>query len=258
MEFETQILLSSVVLLFLSVDPSLATYLNWNVIRPEVWDYSKHDFKLINGQFSSHLQMSKSATTIQPQEPIPNLNRYLQAFQPNCLIHLINYNGRDFLPFPYPVVLSRYDVAHLFYQRLSRETGKLAGLSIRKRFFFPEHFQKLNLTWCRRYFPDMECLDLPYHDKTSSSKWTCEAHLYLDPPTPHRDPLFFTLDPHYNRKRLDVPGSFKRFWTNGIISKVLLKHNDDDGYKKYHGMLSEYQVLMITRPKYQVLVSDGA
>ncbi|CAL8136830.1 unnamed protein product [Orchesella dallaii] len=158
---------------------------------------------------------------------LSNLHEKL-AKLPNCLNHIINFNGIDFIPFTTPVVLSRYDVIHSKYKVLK---GKLRPKPTKpftewRRTFDYETVTQIyenktsEIDWCQRQSlrHDLECFDIPFVDNTPKSKpWYCESHWYLFPPNPIEDPLFYELSALETPPlRMVIPASYKKFWSHDL------------------------------------------
>lgn len=175
---------------------------------------------------------------------ISNFETLFKPFNP-CLIHIINYDGLNIVFDKIPIILSRYDVIQYFYKIESTllHSVRKPIYSNRKRLLMYENiFRNLSaISWCKRHRLDMECIDIPFIDKSSSSRqWFCEVHFYLFPPT---DSNFYDVMNEKGEIKLLIPGNYKRlFWTLNP-GNIEIR----DGYTE--------DVLLVNRPRYDVLVN---
>lgn len=219
----------------------------------EFTDQSNSKFSEINRVYSPY-QNQKYKETRTINKLTQNLNQKLELFG-NCLIHIINYNGLDFIPFTKPVILSRYDVVWSVYKVSSdifRKTNK-PMYSVRRRFFPIERVPKNDskIEWCLRHHIERECTDIPSIDiSTSIKQWTCEVHFYLMPPV---FPQFHEMDDFYNKKFLLIPESFKHsFWN--LKMKVNVSENGSGVY--YPDVFGKAYSLIDTKERFDVLVTQ--
>ncbi|ODM86743.1 hypothetical protein Ocin01_19938 [Orchesella cincta] len=140
--------------------------------------------------------------------PITDFNKNLRPFS-DCFIHFINYEGIDFHPLEYPVLLSR-----TILQKLPYCTPLMLHL-LQHFYTFPFEYLKnwpkdkpLNVTFSRHPLPvtDGGEIEELYKDRRMKMRpWYCEAHLYLFPP-------FYEKPFNYFLAQLDIPEAFKGFW----------------------------------------------
>lgn len=175
---------------------------------------------------------------------ILNFEALFKPFYP-CLTHVINYEGLDIAFEEIPLILSRYDVIQYLHsvQSTILHSVRKPIYSHRKRLFLYENVSKNQTvtSWCKRHRLDMECIDIPFINKSVSSKqWFCEVHFYMFPPT---DANFYDVMNEKGEIKLLIPGSYKRlFWTLNP-SNIEVR----DGYTE--------DVLLVNRPRYDVLVN---
>lgn len=118
---------------------------------------------------------------------IDNLNVYLDTFA-DCLIHIVNYNGIDFHPFKYPVVLSRYHIVQIV-----------------------QVFQRGNTTtYSERYYGDFSKREIEHILKILKYKSHCDIHLYIYPPPEN---TFYNHKTDY--PKLSIPYAY---YTSALIT----------------------------------------
>ncbi|CAL8133317.1 unnamed protein product [Orchesella dallaii] len=181
---------------------------------------------------------------------ISNLNAQLEVFK-TCLVHLINYKGIDILPSKYPIVLSRYFVLNVGYQkRADNRTFFWKEVRTFKIEELPSNSTRM--TFCeplsqnqRHCFPEDQLQDLSVRTKS----WLCEAHFYLLPPSPGEDPFFYDEIAEQGIYKVIIPRHFQNFWHDTQIGESKLKtrnpFNIDSG------------TIIVKRSKYQILVVEG-
>jgi len=98
--------------------PSIA--ISWTFSLEEVFNPDPKNFQLVSHQYSSYRNDStKNWNTLKGRDiHLTNLAETIDKI-PNCLHHIVNYNGIDLLPPKTPIVLARYDVIHVKYQILT-------------------------------------------------------------------------------------------------------------------------------------------
>ncbi|CAL8069489.1 unnamed protein product [Orchesella dallaii] len=238
-------------------------YILINTIRvssvvPDFYTAEQYTFIEVERNYSNY-RTSLAKQFESSNKLIVNLNTNLQLFD-GCLIHLINYDGLDFIPFQQPVILSRYDVVHVKYKAINKNPSSSIYISTSPRYSlrsrtFP--FEKMpgnktEIPWCRRYWPDLQCIDIPYLDMSSKAKpWTCEAHLYLFPPSPEQDPTFY--ERLYDRQRFNLllPAGYRQIWSNWW--PFYLHVNDDKIFYKFDSI----HPLTSNRRWYDILISQN-
>ncbi|CAL8133321.1 unnamed protein product [Orchesella dallaii] len=181
---------------------------------------------------------------------ISNLNSQLEVFK-TCLVHLINYKGIDILPPKYPIVLSRYFVLNVGYQKhADNRTYSWKEVRTFKIEELPSNSTRMTfcepiLQYQRHCYPEDQLQDLSVRTKS----WLCEAHFYLLTPSPREDPFFYEEIFEQGIYKLIIPRYFENFWHDTQIEKFKLKagnaFNVDSG------------TILVKRPKYQILVVEG-
>ncbi|CAL8141107.1 unnamed protein product [Orchesella dallaii] len=216
----------------------------------------KHNYQeQLNSRLYSQYRQFSSKLFENSDLQLTNLHAKI-ATLPNCLNHIINYNGIDFAPFTTPVVLSRYDVIVSKYKVLS---GHLKAKPTKpftewKRTFNYETVTRIfsnkssEIQWCQResWRHDLECFDIPFVDNSPKSKpWRCESHWYIFPPNSNEDPLFYELSAQEKPPiRLVIPASYKKFWSHAL-SRI---NNESDQDTRWNFLLK-------TRPIYDVIIT---
>lgn len=242
---------------------------------PELWDPNKFNLHPLSVRYSKYrekpnqnLNVLRNAINL-----VPNLNEYIEMVQPDCLLHLINYEGIDFLSFSYPVILSRYDSLMVYYLKVPKDSNTLNSrpLSVRRRLFLYEQTPILTATqlkngsrpvdhpklaWCQRYFPEYQCNDIPFLDRVNKTRpWTCEAHLYLNPPAPDKDPLFYRWDSYTKIHRLEIPVQFRLLWGWGYLNEF--RESIALNTKTLNWLSTNLNLFIVHRPTFQVLVTNS-
>ncbi|CAL8069490.1 unnamed protein product [Orchesella dallaii] len=240
----------------------LCILLNFKIafsVIPEFYTAEDYDFIEVERHYSNYKVRNNDWQKTLRDITIENLIPTIQLFD-GCLIHITNYNGVDLPPLQQPVLLSRYDLVHVKYQAISKipstssYRSNVTRYSLRARTFpfekVPEN--EIEMPWCRRYWPDLQCLDIPYLDMSTKAKpWTCEAHLYLLPPSPEQDPNFYEWLRDKNRLSLLVPGGYHRIWSNWW--PFYETYNDDSQHEK----MDVNQFFILNRHWYDILISDS-
>ncbi|CAL8076308.1 unnamed protein product [Orchesella dallaii] len=184
---------------------------------------------------------------------LPQTNHLLNLLGPNCLTHIINYNGMDISAPNQPIVLSRYDViksSYLIWDPSMRK-GKVHH---RARLFHYEALSKILqnksaiLPWCTLQWPDMQCEDIPLVFNAMRMKpYTCESHFHLFPPTVYNNPTFYQWDYYNLRLEFIFPGNWKKFWFHTTRSVSLGVANSNDALSAF----------VVNRPWNEVMVAEG-
>ncbi|CAL8135734.1 unnamed protein product [Orchesella dallaii] len=193
---------------------------------------------------------------------ISDLGEYLKLYS-RCLVHIINYNGIDIISSSdqeQPLMLSRYDVIQVEYEveprpiknytyhhpnySYGKERQRQPKISRRVRMIPFEKVPKPHeeLPWCKRHWPEIECLDIPYLDLTTRLRWTCEAHIYLTLPN-SKNNLFYEYDSYRNQLQLMIPIAYKKFGYHRMSP------DEDNSNKKQ-------LYLVNSRARYEVLVNS--
>jgi len=104
--------------IFIFILPSLALHSTFSVL--EALNPNPNNFRLVSHQYSNYRGDSINGWNTWKNRDLQliNLAETIDKI-PNCLHHLVNYNGIDLDPTTTPLVLSRYDVVHVKYQVLS-------------------------------------------------------------------------------------------------------------------------------------------
>ncbi|CAL8117183.1 unnamed protein product [Orchesella dallaii] len=194
---------------------------------------------------------------------ISDFGEYLQLYS-RCLVHIINYNGIDIPSSDQPLMLSRYDVIKVEYEveprhspirnytyhhpnhNYNQERQRQPKISRRVRMIPIEKVPKPHeeLSWCKRHWPEVECLDIPYLDLTTRMRWTCEAHIYLIPPNAINS-QFYEFDSYRNQFQLIIPAAYKKFGYH----KINPEENEYESNKKLLYIVN-------SRARYEVLVNS--
>lgn len=190
------------------------------------------------------------------------LDKHIHLFS-QCLVHLINYKNLNFLPLPssssllIPVVTSRYTVVQVTYEL--KPLNIISFTKTQSRVYSSTNFNFNNATkpipYCTHYNSDFQCYDFPSFDVTSSSKpWRCEANLYLYPPGPIEDPVFYEWDEQMNKLFLIIPGSYKSFFYDSFNMSEI-RNNDTMLHINPHPQ-SMVKGLIISRAQYNILLPE--
>lgn len=125
------------------------------------------------------------AGLISPQNTTENLNQYIKPFE-NCLVHLINYEGRDFIAFQFPIVFSRY----ISVKVQQRPDGS--------KYFHPRGY--IYSTPVENLRNSSEWINYVSEKEYRSSKynWKCFAQIYYNPPDMQGE--------------FRIPDEFHQFW----------------------------------------------
>ncbi len=230
---------------------ALTLFVHTNELVIEYVDNNNSNFTEIKRVYSPY--QNKLLKPRISNKIVSNLNQNLDIFE-NCMVHFINYDGIDFVPFTKPVILSRYDVVWFIYKVQSEFifTDIKNTISLRRRYFpiekVPQNDTKI--AWCQNHHIDRECMDIPYVDLGLSTKqWYCEAHIYLFPPNYAE---FYETDKWYNKNYLLVPGSFKKLFWN-----LKLKTNAaEPGQGVYYpDSFAQVYSLIDTRERFDILLT---
>ncbi|CAL8147171.1 unnamed protein product [Orchesella dallaii] len=198
----------------------------------------------------AYRQYPDPSMKLQNYNLIQNLNDQLDKFS-GCLRHLINYRGIDFFPPNNPVVLSRYIVLKILYQKQNSRQKffrkEIKSFSIEK---IPSNTTRFE--YCNPVFDD-NCNNEPESVDLSGKikPWLCEAHFYLLPPTIDQDPSYYDVSAEEQELEFIIPFHFRNFWLESFESNP---SNDSR-----HNMIVKNHAstpIIITRPRYEFLVVD--
>lgn len=180
-----------------------------------------------------------------------NLELYVTYFQ-DCLLHIINFNGYDFISTS-PAILSRYDIIKLSILELDLNNKTTVPRPIRRTFLRKVPFEKIfrfnSLGPCKQDWLQRECMvenvDIPLLDLTMKTKpWQCEAHFYLDPPSPVESRVFYEEQVATRDQALIIPGSYRKFWRESASARNAVNGSLQPPY------------VMTSREIFEVLILD--
>jgi len=200
-----------------------------SVLYHEIFQANPENFVELIGSriFSRYMDPTWTTKQAESDTILSNLNEKTQQL-PNCLNHIINYNGMNLGPFTTPIVVSRYDVIHVKYriQQRHRKENQTSKYTVWKRVFPFEtatqihNNETLPVKWCMRKAIryDSECFDIPFIDNSPKAKpWSCESNWYLFPPSQKEDPLFYENSAWETEPlRMIIPASYKKFWSHDL------------------------------------------
>ncbi|CAL8136177.1 unnamed protein product [Orchesella dallaii] len=223
------------------------------VINRQLWELTN---ETVIHEIKQGRQLSSYRNINQPKaisRTLPSLNNQINLFGPNCLTHIINYNGMD-IPAPNkPIVLSRYDVIKPQYLILEPSMHR-PKVQQRVRLFLYNHLstilqnKSVNFPWCDLKWPDMQCEDIPLVFNTMRIKpWLCESHFHLFPPAFQDNPTFYQWDSYSKRLEFIFPGNWKKFWFHTIREAAR-------GNAKVMDITTSF---LVHRPWFDIMVSEG-
>ncbi|CAL8076323.1 unnamed protein product [Orchesella dallaii] len=111
------------------------------------------------------------------QSLITNVNQFLKPFS-HCMIHIVNYDGQDFVPLLHPVFLTRHDFVSMTYNTLAR------GIKITRQLLPYEKIAPNNFSLTANFikqFSEQKQTN-GYHFHSITKPWRCESHFYIHPP----------------------------------------------------------------------------